>query len=71
MEGAVFRRQRCATQKGSSFEHVGTLKKQAMLRRSLRRYMRKHFGLGAWLLFTIPEPLYVALAFLASLVKPV
>ncbi len=57
--------------KGSSFETLTTLKKQAMLRRSLRRYMRKHFGFGAWLLFTILEPLYVTLAFLASLVKPI
>lgn len=56
--------------KGSSFERVATIKKQKMIRRSLRRYMRKHFGLGAWLLFTLPEPLYVLLAVIASVIKP-
>ncbi len=56
--------------KGSSFEAVATLKKQAMVRRSLRRYMRKHYGVPGWLLFTLPEPLYVLIAAVASLVKP-
>lgn len=56
--------------KGSSFTSVATIKKQAMIRRSLRRYMRKHFGLIGWLLFTIPEPLYFFFAILASAIKP-
>ena len=56
--------------KGSSFETVTTLKKQAMVRRSLRRYMRKHFGWPAWLLFTLPEPIYVFFALIASVIKP-
>ncbi len=56
--------------KGSSFTTISTMKKQAMLRRSLRRYMRKHHGPLGWLLFTLPEPLYVMMAFVASLMKP-
>lgn len=56
--------------KGSSFLSLSTMKKQAMLRRSLRRYMRKHYGVSGWLLFTLPEPLYIVMAFAASLVKP-
>jgi GT2 family glycosyltransferase len=56
--------------KGSSFDQVATIKKQAMVRKSLRRYMRKHYGLAAWLLFTLPEPLYICLAVIASVIKP-
>jgi GT2 family glycosyltransferase len=56
--------------KGSSFLSLSTIKKQSMLRRSLRRYMRKHHGMMGWLLFTLPEPLYVVMAFLTSLLKP-
>jgi len=55
---------------GSSFEKVLTVKKQAMVRRSLRRYMRKHKGWGAWLLFALCEPLFIFLAFAASILKP-
>jgi N-acetylglucosaminyl-diphospho-decaprenol L-rhamnosyltransferase len=56
--------------KGSSFDQVATLKKQSMVRRSLRRYMKKHFGLPAWLLFTLPEPFYITIALLVSIIKP-
>ncbi|MFC1788100.1 glycosyltransferase family 2 protein [Patescibacteria group bacterium] len=56
--------------KGSSFDRVATLKKQAMIRCSLRRYMRKHHGFWAWLLFTLPEPIYVIIALISSIVKP-
>lgn len=56
--------------KGSSFERVATIAKQKMIRRSLRRYMRKHHGFAAWLLFTIPEPIYILLAIIASVIKP-
>lgn len=56
--------------KGSSFDRVATLKKQSMVRRSLRRYMKKHYGLSAWLLFTLPEPLYIAIALIVSAIKP-
>ncbi len=56
--------------KGSSFEKVTTIKKQAMIRKSLRRYMRKHYGILGWLLFTLPEPIYVLFAVVASVIKP-
>lgn len=56
--------------KGSSFTSLTTYKKQAMIRRSLRRYMKKHHGFFAWLLFTIPEPLYMAVAFVSTMLKP-
>lgn len=55
---------------GGSFDRVSTLRKQRMMRTSLRRYMRKHFGVGAWLLFTALNPLFVALAYVAALIKP-
>lgn len=56
--------------KAGSFRRVGTFKKQAMVRRSLRRYMKKHYGLGAWMLFTVFNPLFVLLAAVAALIKP-
>jgi GT2 family glycosyltransferase len=56
--------------KGSSFERVTTFQKQEMVRRSLRRYMRKHYGYGTWLLFTILNPFFVVLGYIASLIKP-
>ena len=56
--------------KGSSFDRVSTLQKQAYMRKSLRRYMRKHFG-AAWAsVFTLLDPVFVALAWAASVVKP-
>jgi GT2 family glycosyltransferase len=55
--------------KGSSFVNVATMKKQAMIRKSLRRYMKKHFGIPAWLLFVIPEPIYIMLAMVTSIIK--
>ena len=57
--------------RASSFDRVGTLRKQEMVRRSLRRYMRKHFGTAAWLLFVALDPLFVLLAVVASLIKPI
>lgn len=56
--------------KGSSFSRVGTFKKQGMIRRSLRRYMRKHYGVSAWLLFTVLDPVFIALAAVAGIIKP-
>ncbi len=53
-----------------SFRRVGTLKKQAMIRKSLRRYMKKHFGFGAWFLFTLLDPLFVILGGIAAILKP-
>lgn len=56
--------------KGSSFDRVQTRWKQKILRMSLRRYMKKHEGRGAWMLFVVSEPLFMFLGYLASLVKP-
>lgn len=56
--------------KAGSFRRVGTFRKQAMVRRSLRRYMKKHYGFGAWLVFTALNPLFVLLAAGAALIKP-
>lgn len=53
-----------------SFNRVRTIKKQAMMRRSLRWYMKKHFGFGAWLLFTSLDPLFVLLGSIAAILKP-
>ncbi len=55
---------------GSSFEKVSTWEKQTRVRRSLRRYMKKHKGITAWLLFTVLDPFFVFMGFLASIIKP-
>ena len=55
---------------GSSFEKILTVKKQAMIRQSLRRYMRRHKGIIAWTLFTLGEPFFILLALMASIIKP-
>ncbi|NBS41826.1 glycosyltransferase family 2 protein [bacterium] len=55
---------------GGSFDRVATLRKQTMMRQSMRRYMWKHYGIGVWLLFTLLNPIFIALAYVASLIKP-
>jgi GT2 family glycosyltransferase len=61
----------CARHKGgSSFDRVATYQKQRVLRRSLRRYMKKHFGTGTWLLFVVLDPVFAVLSLVASVVKP-
>lgn len=57
--------------KGSSFERVTTYRKQEMVRRSLRRYMKKHYGFGVWFLFTILNPVFVVLGYVAAIIKPI
>jgi len=57
--------------KGSSFDRVSTLKKQAFLRRSIRHYLRKHHGKAIGTLFWLLEPVFVLCAFVASLIKPI
>jgi len=37
--------------KGSSFDRVPTLAKQTILRKSIRRYLRKHVGIFSWMFF--------------------
>lgn len=61
---------RALHKKGSSFERVTTYRKQEMVRRSLRRYMRKHYGFGIWLLFSILNPVFVILGYAAAIIKP-
>jgi GT2 family glycosyltransferase len=56
--------------KGSSFDRVPTVKKQNILRRSIRRYMRKHFGLGVGFLFWILEPIFYVISLMTSILKP-
>lgn len=56
--------------KGSSFDRVPTVSKQKMLRRSVRYYMRKHFGSKVGFLFWILEPVFFLFSVLASWIKP-
>ncbi|MBI4714074.1 glycosyltransferase family 2 protein [Candidatus Uhrbacteria bacterium] len=56
--------------KGSSFDRVGTLKKQNMFRRSVRRYIIKYFGVGIGLIFTLLEPIFWIFSVIASVLKP-
>ena len=55
---------------GSSFDRVLTSEKQKIIRASLRRYMKKHYGVRWWLVFWLLNPLFVVLAFVASRIKP-
>jgi GT2 family glycosyltransferase len=56
--------------KGSSFDRVPTVKKQQVLRRSIRRYMRKHFGPRVGFLFWILEPIFSVISLMTSIIKP-
>ncbi|MBI4435413.1 glycosyltransferase family 2 protein [Candidatus Uhrbacteria bacterium] len=56
--------------KGASFDRVLTIHKQALLRRSIRRYMFKHHGALAGTLFLFSEPLFWITGLVAGLVKP-
>jgi len=56
--------------RGKSFDQVATIKKQKWIRSSLRRYMRKHHGFAAWLLFAILEPIFILLALVSQIIKP-
>jgi len=56
--------------RGTSFGQVSTFRKQAWIRRSLRRYMKKHHRIAAWLLFVILEPIFILLAAAAQIIKP-
>lgn len=57
--------------KGSSFDRVPTIHKQKMLRRSVRRYMFKHYGKVIGVVFLISEPVFLLLSFLAAKIKPI
>lgn len=55
--------------KGSSFDRVETRQKQDILRKSIRRYIKKHFGFGVFLLFFFLEPVFILMSLLTSLLK--
>ena len=55
--------------KGAAFSLVHTWKKQAWMRQSLRWYMRKHYGLLAWLVFIIFQPFFLLTALIAHTFK--
>lgn len=54
---------------GQSFRQVFGPQKQRMMNRSLRYYMKKHFGLAAWAVVSVLHPLSMALAWLAPAIK--
>jgi len=56
--------------KGASFDQVATIKKQAMLRRSIRRFMFKHYGFIGGMLFVLGEPIFWVMSVLTSIIKP-
>ncbi len=56
--------------RGASFDRVGTVKKQAVLRKSVRRYMRKHHRTSSFI-FLLLEPLFWLMSRLAAIIKPV
>ena len=56
--------------RGTSFKLVETFIKQTWMRRSLRRYMRKHHGRLVWLIFLILDPVFILLAAIAQIIKP-
>lgn len=57
--------------KGSSFDRVGTLTKQNILRKSIRRYIKKHHGNIYWIIFLLLEPVFFILSLLTSIIKRV
>lgn len=56
-------------EKGASFSTVQTWKKQVWMRQSLRWYMKKHYGMGAWAAFIVLQPIFLGTAALAHFVK--
>ncbi|MBI2551216.1 glycosyltransferase [Candidatus Uhrbacteria bacterium] len=52
--------------KGKSFARVGTWRKQAYVRKSIRRYARKHFHWMVWPWFYIGEPVFLCASLVVS-----
>src|SRR3989339_1033125 len=52
--------------KGASFDKIATIQKQSMLRRSIVRYMFKHYGISTGILFLLLEPLFWVMSLFAS-----
>ncbi|PIQ67776.1 hypothetical protein CO173_02275 [Candidatus Uhrbacteria bacterium CG_4_9_14_3_um_filter_41_35] len=55
--------------KGHMFEQIPTLKKQKWMRESLRKYVKKHVGIPAWLFLWILSPVFIGLGHLVALIK--
>jgi GT2 family glycosyltransferase len=55
--------------KGHSFNKLATLKKQRWIRQSLRKYMKKHYGMLSWLLLWALTPVFIVLAYGAAVIK--
>lgn len=56
--------------KGHAFGKIATLRKQKWIRTSMRKYMKKHEGAGAWFAMWVLTPVFIGLALIASIVKP-
>lgn len=56
--------------KGHTFDQIATLRKQKWIRTSLRKYLYKHQGVLVAGIFWILAPLFIALGWAASIVKP-
>ena len=54
---------------GGSFSREKTIRKQTVIRRSLRRYARKHLGWKAYLMLVLLDPVFRILAIIAHLFK--
>ncbi len=52
--------------RGASFSRVGFLRKQVWFRQSMRKYMKKHHGLGVWAVLTALAPFATVLAYLGA-----
>lgn len=55
--------------KGHMFNQLATIRKQKWIRQSMRKYFRKHHGVFPWLVLVLLAPLFIALAYVAALVK--
>ncbi len=55
--------------KGHTFGKQSTVRKQRWVRTSLRKYMKKHHGVWAWMVFWTLTPLFIVLAYAAAAVK--
>lgn len=55
--------------KGHMFNQLATIRKQKWIRQSMRKYFGKHHGIPSWLVLVLLAPLFIALAYLAALVK--
>jgi len=55
--------------KGHSFNKLATIKKQRWIRQSLRKYMKKHYGVIPWVILWVLTPIFIVLAYGSALIK--